>query len=70
MQRLQDTQESASKLSLLNHFGAFYEAPPSGLCDGVIGGIFSRDGVIQNNFWRDGVIGGPSVIVIRQNFGA
>ena len=29
-----------------------------------------RDGVIQKTFWRDGVIGGPSVIVIRQNFDA
>ena len=30
--------------------------PPSGLRDGVIGGIFWRDRVIGHIFWRDGVI--------------
>ena len=30
--------------------------PPSGLRDGVIGGILWRDRVIRHIFWRDGVI--------------
>ena len=34
---------------------AIIEAP-SGLRDGVIGGIFWRDRVIRHIFWRDGVI--------------
>ena len=44
--------------------------PPSGLRDGVIGGIFWRDRVIWHIFWRDGVIKILAWCVIGQNFEA
>ena len=44
--------------------------PPSGLRDGVIGGIFWRDCVIQHNFLRDRVFKTLAWCVIEQNFEA
>ena len=42
-------------LSMIKELWTFKEAP-SGLRDGVVGGIFWRDRVIRHIFWRDGVI--------------